>query len=109
MDFHPELLTIKEFGLSAFGIIYREILVGQSVASGIRLLQYPQTDLQRKIIRSEFDVLFGKSHFCSCNPKVPNRQIFYHELESLLYGVSVPTKVEWFKALFLAYSLDSRH
>lgn len=26
MDYHPELLTIKEFGLSAFGVIYREIL-----------------------------------------------------------------------------------
>ena len=104
MDCHPELLTIKEFGLSAYGLIYKEILSGKDIENGIRLIDYPQTDEQKALIEDEFDVLFRKSHFCTCDPIVPSRERFFDELREALEGKTVPSKLEWFKAMFLAYN-----
>lgn len=105
MDYHPELLTIKEFGLSAFGVIYREVLRDKTLEDGINLLRQPQTDIQKSLVNSEWDTLFKNARFLSDIAYVPDANIFYEKLKMLLYKKKIPTKLEWFKGIFLAYNL----
>lgn len=105
MDYHPELLTIKEFGLSAFGVIYREILQDKTLDDGINLLKQPQTDIQKSLVATEWDTLFKNARFLSEIAHVPDVNIFYEKLKEVLYRKEIPTKIEWFKGIFLAYNL----
>lgn len=105
MDFHPELLTIKEFGLSAFGCIYRDVLRNKTVVEGIDLLKHPQTESQKSLVSTEWDTMFKNARFLSDTASVPEIDNFYEKLEEMLSQRLIPTKLEWFKGIFLAYNL----
>ena len=104
IDFHPNLLTIKDFGLSAFGILYKEVLKNKNVSAGIQSLKNLKDDLQRQFLYQDFNDIFSDTVISGIEPVVPAKETFFEELEKVLKSYDIPTKVDWFKAMFLAYN-----
>lgn len=105
MDFHPNLLTMKEFGLSTFGVIYREVLHGKNVDDGIKALRYPASNWHKRLLHTEFNTLFKKAKFSIEDVRTPTFDCFFHHLREVLAHREIPSKLEWFKAMYLAYNL----
>lgn len=100
LDWHPNLLTIKEFGLSAFPSFYENCLKGRSCKDF--LSQF--LDNQEKLEYRPFFTFFTKIYRGS-EAELPNAQKFMQLLLEILKDRSVPTQKEWFCALFYANSL----
>ena len=104
MDFHPNLLTIKDFGLSVFGVLYREVLKNKNVFAGIQALKSLKDDPHRENLWKDFNDIFSSTLISGVEPIVPEKELFFDELEKALADFEVPTKTDWFKAMFLAYN-----
>lgn len=101
MDSHPNLLTIKEFGLSSFPSFYDNCLKTQSVDSFIANLLENTAD--KKYL--PFFTFFNKI-YPSSDAALPDVQEFLAQLKLLLKDISQPTKLQWFVAFCLANALS---
>lgn len=101
MDSHPNLLTIKEFGLSSFPSFYDNCLKTQSVDSFIANLLENTAD--KKYL--PFFTFFNKI-YPSSDAALPDAQEFLAQLKLLLKDISQPTKLQWFVAFCLANALS---
>lgn len=97
MDAHPNLLTIKEFGLSSFPSFYEECLKNRSVDSFIVELIEHQTEKRYQPFLTFFNKIYPNS-----DAALPDAQKFLEHLKLLLSGVPQPTELQWFVALYLA-------
>ena len=104
VDFHPNLLTVPNFGFASFGILYREVLKNKNVDEGIQALKSLEMDSQRKGIYQDFNEIFTNKATFGIIPVVPKKEVFFEELKKLLSDFDIPTKVDWFKAMYLAYN-----
>ena len=100
LDWHKNLLTIKDFGLVGIHYIYKKLLKGHTVEDVYNLLM----DNESMFIRTEFDALFSPWHE-SGKTAVPNLKIFFLELEKLFPSNYRPNEAEWLKGMFLAYGV----
>lgn len=100
LDWHPNLLTIKEFGLSAFPSFYESCLKGRSCAEFINELINHQKELQYRPFFTILNKIYPNS-----DSNLPDVQIFLQKLLNVLKGVSVPTQKQWFCAFYLANNL----
>lgn len=100
LDFHKDLLKIKDFGLSAFAYLYIACLKGRTVAESVEEIN--KQVRENYILRTEIFYLFPFRQGGN-PPEDANR--FFAALNSLFDANYRPTKMEWFKACFLAYSM----
>ena len=61
-------------------------------------------DLQRQFLYQDFNDIFSDTVISGIEPVVPAKETFFEELEKVLKSYDIPTKVDWFKAMFLAYN-----
>ena len=99
MDDHPNLLTVKEFGMSGFSTFYENCLAGKSVSSFLNDLMVHQKEDAYKFIFTFFCKIYP-----GAEAKLPESSIFFNKLQQVLAHVKVPTKVQWFIAFYLANS-----
>lgn len=101
MDSHPNLLTIKEFGLSSFPSFYDNCLKTQSVDSFIANLLENTADKKYLPFFTFFNKIYPGS-----DAALPDAQEFLAQLRLLLEDISQPTKLQWFVAFCLANALS---
>lgn len=97
LDSHPNLLTVKEFGMSAFSSFYETCLCGQSVQSFIQNLVEHQREEKYRFIFTFFNKIYPES-----DALLPQPTEFLNALQDALHGIDIPTKQQWFAAFFLA-------
>lgn len=100
LDWHPNVLSIKGFGLSDFVFIYDEILMGKTVKEVQSILK---CDSSSKACKSFLQIFNEKLFDKKIN--VPNIDVFFEHLHSLFLSEYKPNRSEWLKGIFLAYSL----
>lgn len=98
-DFHPNLLTIKEFGLSEFCTFYNQVLVGRTVQTFLEEFLEDQNNSNYRMFLTFFNKIYGSS-----NSILPGPQLFIDYLMDILKDRTIPTKQEWFIAFFMANS-----
>lgn len=103
LDAHPNLLTVKEWGMNAFPFFYERYMKNRTI-SEIKKTVEDSTDLG---IRVEFGQMFipeidPKSESFDTIP-VPSWEEFWKVLTDILEG-HVPQRMELFKAFYLAYN-----
>ena len=99
LDFHPNLLTVKEFGLSMFPTFYENCLRGESVDSFLRNLIEHQQEEKYRFIFTFFEKIYRKSASA-----LPESSEFFDYLQQILGHLAFPTKQQWFIAFYLANS-----
>lgn len=98
-DFHPNLLTIKEFGLSEFCTFYNHVLAGRTVHSFLEEFLQDQNNSNYRMFLTFFNKIYGNS-----NSILPEPQLFIDYLIEILKDRTIPTQQEWFVAFFIANS-----
>lgn len=101
LDCHKNLLTVKEFGLAGFDYLYQQLLKDKSIDEVFQSL------LENKdgLIYSEIMFLI-KPGLTEDAIKVPTLEEFFTQLKIVLKDKDKPTRLEWFKSLYLAYSMS---
>lgn len=97
LDDHPNLLTVKEFGMSGFSTFYENCLAGQSVSSFLNNLVVHQKEEAYRFIFTFFCKIYP-----AAESKLPESSVFFNKLQQVLAHVEIPTKAQWFAALYLA-------
>lgn len=100
LDYHKNLLTIKEFGLAGFARLHEKFLKGKSVREAVFALENGQADSK---VYNEIMFLF-KAGLSDTMMRFPTQEKFFLSLAELFPTDYKPNKIEWFKGLFLAYS-----
>lgn len=102
LDWHKNLLTIKNFGLTGISYLYGKLLKGHSVSEVYELLMNNESTH----VRGELDALFSP---WGRTPEellqVPSFDRFFEELKKLFPNDYHPFEEEWLKGMFLAYSV----
>lgn len=102
-DFHKNLLTIKSFGLYGITYLYEKLLKNKTVDEVYEALM----DNENKSIYCELSALFDPwNHSHRVNAPAPSVDKFFEELGKIFPKDYKPAKEEWYKGMFLAYSLS---
>ena len=102
LDWHKNLLTIKNFGLTGITYLYENLLKGHNVAEVYELLKNNESTH----VCGELDALFRLVGYTpDVISKAPSIKIFFDELEKLFPNDYRPQQDEWLKGMFLAYSM----
>ena len=100
LDYHDNLLTIKEFGLSAFGSFYEEVLKEKTVIEFLNAFIENQQDKKYYSFLAFFCKVYNGS-----DAALPNFEKFINALRWVLQDTIIPTEQEWFIALYLANAM----
>lgn len=100
LDWHPNVLTIKEFGLSAFPSFYENCLKGRSCSKFLSEFLKNQQKLEYRPFFTFFTKIYANSE-----ADLPSSQKFIEVLLKILKDKPIPTQKEWFCALFYANCL----
>lgn len=96
MDWHPNLLTLPMYHANVFPLLYQHCFKGKST---IEMLYMMSNNVQIKSGIEELDQIL--EHW------LKNLE-FYQILADLLKNIEKPSKLEWFKAFYLAYALQEK-
>lgn len=102
MDSHKNLLTMPRctLAIGSFVYIYEHMLKDRTLEDGVAEL----SSFQDEEIRREFEAMFD-IYSSSNEYDKPSFNVFTHCMMGLFDAQYKPSKLEWFKALFLAYSM----
>lgn len=101
-DFHKNLLTIKNFGLSGISYIYEKLLKGKTVNE----LSEALSENEDHSIYWEFNALFSDKTRYSFHANAPKVKCFFDELKKFFSKDYKPSKFEWYVGMFLAYQIS---
>lgn len=100
LDWHPNLLTIKEFGLSAFSSFYKSCLEGRSCTEFIAELIQNQNKVECRPFYTCLYKIYPQS-----DANLPDIEEFLQQLTNVLSDILIPTIKQWFCAFFYANAL----
>ncbi|WP_152605383.1 hypothetical protein [Anaerovibrio lipolyticus] len=104
LDWHKNLLTIKNFGLTGISYLYEKLFKGHTVNEVYELL----LNNESSHVKGEFDALFcpwGWNRTSGEMMHVPSFDDFFEELRKMFPEDYHPLEDEWLKGMFLSYSV----